>query len=124
MDASVAQQDRPATRRRRFSIEFKRGLVAQCLAPGASVARIAREHDLNTNQVFKWCRRFGALPLPAAPPLLPVAVIDSADPAPAATLPAPRSGSIEIEVSNACVRISGAVDADTLRTVIEALRAR
>ena len=124
MDASVAQQDRPATRGHCFSIQIKRGLVAQCLAPGASVARIAREHDLNTNQVFKWCRRFGAQPLPAAPPLLPVAVIDSADQAPATAEPAPCPGSIEIEVSNARVRITGPVDATVLRTVIEALRAR
>ena len=123
MDPSVVQQDRPAARRRSFSAEFKRGLVAQCLAPGASVARIAREHDLNTNQVFKWCLRFcSALPA-ATPPLLPVAVIDSSD-RPAAPEPARPDGNIEIELACARVRITGAVDASVLRTVIDALRSR
>ena len=87
------------------------------------MARIAREHDLNTNQVFKWCRRFGsALPV-MAPPLLPVAVIDSSD-RPAAPEPARPDGNIEIELACARVRITGAVDASVLRTVIDALRSR
>ena len=122
MDLDVAQQGRPVTRRR-FSNKFKRELVTRCLAPGASVARIAREHDLNTNQVFKWCRRFGPQPVTSPPPLLPVTLIDSADRAPAPG-PAQHDGTIEIELSNARVRITGSVDADALRTAIEALRAR
>ena len=37
---------------RRHALSFKRKLVALTLAPGASVARIAREHGVNANQVF------------------------------------------------------------------------
>jgi hypothetical protein len=43
-------------------LEFRRALVALSLKPGASVARIAREHGINANQVFS-CKR------PAAPPV-------------------------------------------------------
>lgn len=39
---------------RRHSIAFKLALVEQTLQPGASVARIAREHGVNANQVFAW----------------------------------------------------------------------
>ena len=45
-------------RRRRYDPAFKRTIVEQTLAPGASVARIAREHDINANQLFKWRRQF------------------------------------------------------------------
>src|SRR3954462_8789868 len=45
-------------RRRRFSAEEKRRLVAKTLRPGASVAAVAREHGVHPNQLFKW-RRLG-----------------------------------------------------------------
>ena len=45
-------------RRRRYDTAFKRALVEQTLAPGSSVARIAREHGINANQLFKWRRQF------------------------------------------------------------------
>ena len=41
-------------KRRRFTPDFKHKIVAACKEPGASVARIAREHDLNANLVHKW----------------------------------------------------------------------
>ncbi len=31
-------------------------MVKLALQPGASVARIAREHDINDNLLFKWLR--------------------------------------------------------------------
>ncbi|WP_195763708.1 transposase [Duganella guangzhouensis] len=37
---------------RQHPLEFKRALVALSLEPGAPVARIAREHGVNANQVF------------------------------------------------------------------------
>ncbi|PHV35311.1 transposase [Janthinobacterium rivuli] len=39
---------------RQCSLEFKRALLALPLEPGVSVARIAREHGVNANQVFIW----------------------------------------------------------------------
>ncbi|NVI83473.1 transposase [Janthinobacterium sp. BJB401] len=39
---------------RQRSLEFKRALAALSLEPGVSVARIAREHGVNANQVFSW----------------------------------------------------------------------
>ncbi len=41
---------------RSFSNEFKLQMVKLASQPGASVARIAREHDINDNLLFKWLR--------------------------------------------------------------------
>ena len=42
--------------RRTFSNEFKLKMVKLASQPGASAARIAREHDINDNLLFKWLR--------------------------------------------------------------------
>ena len=42
--------------RRTFSNEFKLQMVKLASQPGASAARIAREHDINDNLLFKWLR--------------------------------------------------------------------
>ncbi len=39
-----------------YPIEFRRELAKQACEPGVSVARLALEHGLNTNLLFKWHR--------------------------------------------------------------------
>jgi transposase len=41
-------------RRRRYSAEFKALVVAECEAPGVSVAQVARAHGINDNIVHGW----------------------------------------------------------------------
>jgi transposase len=41
-------------RRRRHGAELKAAVLAECEAPGASVAAVALEHGLNANLVRKW----------------------------------------------------------------------
>ena len=41
-------------RRGKYSVGFKKRVVAEALVPGASVAEIARSHGLNANMVFGW----------------------------------------------------------------------
>lgn len=43
--------------RRLRSEEYRRRIVGEALAPGTSVAEVARRHGLNANLVFKWIRR-------------------------------------------------------------------
>jgi len=43
--------------RRTWSLEERQRIVAEALAPGASVAAVARRHGLNANLIFKWVRR-------------------------------------------------------------------
>ncbi|SQZ77571.1 putative transposase [Escherichia coli] len=52
----MEQKTLSAEPRRSFSNEFKLQMVKLALQPGASVARIAREHDINDNLLFKWLR--------------------------------------------------------------------
>jgi transposase len=51
---------RNGRRRRLWSEEEKRRIVAETLEPGASVSVVARRHDLNANMLFTWRRAFGA----------------------------------------------------------------
>nr|CCD32256.1 Transposase, IS3/IS911 family protein [Methylocystis sp. SC2] len=44
-------------KRRTWSLEERQQIVAEALAPGASVAAVARRHGLNANLIFKWLRR-------------------------------------------------------------------
>lgn len=50
----------PTARRKRasYSMSFKINLVQQSLLPGASVARLARQHGINDNLLFTWRQRY------------------------------------------------------------------
>jgi transposase-like protein len=58
----------PATRRR-YSAEVKAQVMAECDAPGASVAKVAMAHGINANVVHRWrqqARESGSV-VPASP---------------------------------------------------------
>jgi transposase len=68
-------------RRRRFwSLEEKRRIVAESLEPGASASRVARRHDLNTNMLFTWRRRLGGVGVSSPRPVsfVPAAITSEA----------------------------------------------
>ena len=73
----------PARRKRRsWSVEDKRRIVEESLADGASIAEVARRHDLNADQLFTWRRRFGveelephSHPAERLAPILPVTIM-------------------------------------------------
>lgn len=52
----MEQKTLSAEPRRSCSNEFKLQMVKLALQPRGSVARIAREHDINDNLLFKWLR--------------------------------------------------------------------
>ena len=121
--------------RRRHSDALKRELVERSLKPGASVAAIALEAGINANQLFNWRRLHLLAQVPdagarAAPVLLPVTVVAAVDRAvPLVSTPpgspprAPPAGTIEIDINGAHVRLRGAVDEASIRTVLRALLA-
>ena len=110
-------------RRRSFSEDLKRRMVAECAEAGASVSAVARTHDVNANLLFSWCRQFA--PQPPPPPaldLVPVRV--SAAAKCRAASPTERGGSMEIALANgARVRVDATVDEPALRRVLTALKA-
>ena len=123
-------------KRRRRSVQERRQIVEETLAPGASVARVARAHGVNANQVFYWrtLYRHGRLGGAAAgAALLPVTISDATvREVPAATASPGRQiavgpdhsapGTIHIQLPKAKLRIEGTADASTLRVVLESLR--
>ena len=126
---------RPPVRRRSFTREFRRLVVKETLAPGASVSAVALKHRLNTNMVLTWRRRYlRELSGVQAVNLLPIKVVPEEASIPVvmpeglATRPpahnAAAPGSIEIEVYGACIRLSGAVDTQALRAVLDVLSGR
>ena len=120
----------PITPKRRYlALEEKRRIVEETLVEGASVAKIALAHGLNSNLVFNWRRLYqkGRLGGRGRAKLLPVAV--TAESLPAGTTswePASHSrfssaGAIQIQLGRAQVRVEGSVDAGLVRVVLECL---
>src|SRR3954470_2543328 len=69
---------------RRFrSKQERRQIVEETLKPGASVSRVARAHDVNANQLFRWRREYRKGLLERAPgqatALLPVKIAGAID---------------------------------------------
>ena len=110
-------------RRKVWSEELKREIVAAASAPGASVSAVARQYDVNTNVVFTWCRRYDKSQDVAAPQLLPVMVTPDQPPIAAAA----RSvfDGIEIDMPGGYrVRCGRGVKSRDLRLVLDALERR
>jgi transposase len=113
-------------RRRRSNAE-KRRIVEESLEPGASVARVARAHVVNPNQVFQWRKlyregRLEADPEPRGADWLPVRLADLAPETPRGNRSAPP-GAIEVELPRGRLRVEGLADPSTLRLLVELLRA-
>jgi len=108
-----------AAKRRYRSKRERRQIVEESLQPGASVAVVARQHEVNANQVFLWRKlyREGRLGTQPAAELVPVRIADvvGVEQPPAKLYP----GVIVVELGKARIRIEGAVNAENLRAVLE-----
>ncbi len=102
--------------RRWYTQRFKNEVVAQCLAPGASVSRISIEHGLNTNLVRKWVQRARRDQPPAL--LMPVLLEERER---AAQVPG-SSSAIEIRIGDAVIAIGAMAAAHQIEAIVRALR--
>ena len=114
-------------RNRSWPEALKREIVAASFAPGSSVSVVARQYDVNANQVFSWRKRYRDDPRPAAdrpaPQLIPVMITAEQD-AVAAQPPAVAE-QIEIDViSKYRVRVGSGFDGPALRRVLDVLERR
>jgi transposase len=111
-------------RRRRWSEEQKRAIVAASLAPGAVVADVARRADISAGQIYRWRQE---LRTAAAAGFMPVLIASAESPV-AAAEDGPTSGgeaAIEVEFGGKMrVRIPGSVPAALAAAVIKALSRR
>jgi transposase len=127
-DTVLVEAAAPPPRRLRRTRDEKRRIVEATFVPGASIARVAREHGVNANQVFQWRHEYrkGTLDVsqPAQTRLVPVTL--TAEPngvtlcgiAPAVG----RSGSIHIELpGRAVISVEAGVDPELVRVVLGSL---
>lgn len=71
--------------RRRYDPAWQASVVSACLEPGASVARLALEHGVNANLVWKWIQKHKEAqkevltrPVSCSPAFIPVQIEPSA----------------------------------------------
>lgn len=100
----------------------RRTIVEETLVPGASVSRVARRHDVNANQVFRWRKLYSAGQLGTTSNFLPVKIANEPPlEAGKENHLLPHSGTMELQLCKGTLRIFGSVDVLTLRAVIECL---
>ena len=123
-------------RRRRWSEEQKRAIVAAAFAPGAVVSEVARRADICSSLIYRWRRQFGSAPGGFAEVMVaPVghgggelrcrsaaSPVETGRPALAA---APGAPSIEVAFTGRShVRIPASIPLDLAAAVIKALIGR
>ena len=117
-------------RNKRWPEALKREIVAASMAAGTSVSVVARQYDVNANQVFSWRRRYRAAEQPPAPALstpglVPVTITPGLDDEGASPPASTTSETIEIEVAGDYrVRVGSGFDGRTLKRVLDVLRKR
>ncbi len=150
MEATSDPVSHTTSKRPYRTIAERRSIVEETLAPGASVSKIARAHGLNANQLFGWRKMYHEGLLSNANPrrrpqsnaaprsdreagavavrLLPVTVAAEIEPtSDSVVIPDKQaindapSGTIELTLAKARVRITGAIDTAALRTILESL---
>jgi transposase len=127
IEAVSSRKALPTAKRQHRSPELKRQIVEETLAPGASVARVARAHGVNANQVFAWRRQYQrGLLKPrnrATPGLLAVRLAEGGADRTGAAMPQSLSGTIQIELPKGQLRLTGLVDTEALRLVLKEMLA-
>jgi transposase len=108
-------------KRIRRTPEQKRRIVEASLVPGVSIARVAREHGVNANQLFQWRYEYRKGNLGGGqaghPGLMAVSLAAEA-PALAMT----QSASIQIDLpGRASIRIEAVMDPELVRVVLGSL---
>jgi transposase len=109
-------------RRRPWSDEQKRTIVAAAFAPGAVVADVARQADVHPSLIYRWRQELRALPGFAEGPGFAEVIVT---PEPPDGTPARAEAVIEVDVAErARVRIPVSAPPDLAAAVIAALARR
>lgn len=126
----IAQSDGSSSRksRRTFTHAQKRAMVEATLDGKTSVSVVARQHDVNANQLFRWRKQYheGQLSETTEARLLPVYLKESDAPMAAASSvrsgSALKSNSLEIVLRTGHrIVVTGTVCQQSLQTVLQAL---
>ena len=111
-------------RRRRWSEDEKLKIVLESLQAPRQVAATARRYGVSRSLLLRWRRSFRPEPKDAADQtgFVPAIVVAESESTPGPVALADSGGSIEIEFTTGVrVRITGSVDAATLKAAVAAL---
>ena len=115
----------PVRRKRRsWTRDEKRRIVEESLREGASIAEVARRHEVNANLLFTWRRQMGVESSEQNDPMAILPVTIASEPAPAGRCP-DTAGQMEIILAEG-KRIIVWADVETaaLSRVLKALSRR
>ena len=136
MDKSLSKRGAEGRYKRlNFPMKFKRQLAEQSFEPGASVALIACQNDVNANLLFRWRHQYldGAFDLPTVQVAVPItesqprSIVEDAPAPMPATRPSvtentrAESGVCEVDFEHAVLRVRGEVTLSVLRLLIREL---
>jgi len=131
MEAGIEVGGGSSRVRRHWTVNEKRLIVEESLSSARSIASLAREHDLNANQLFYWRKLYRAgqlcedssTELSRSVQLLPISVADDGPLAAEQIKTSAPHLTMNIEIpGRALVSLEGAVDAEIVRAVLESLR--
>ena len=116
---------REPVKRRRYSATYKRQVVEETFEPDASVSVVARRHDVNANQLFRWRKEYRDGLLETGGELVPIRMTAPAPSGPSAlpkTVDRTSEGGVDILLRGGHrVVVRGDADVAVLRTVLEVL---
>lgn len=122
----IGAQEPARAVRRTYSPQLKREVVAQCLAPGASVSAVAMNHRINANVVRKWLPLYREHGGKTAVTMLPVNVTSASPtvgPRPRSPESTAQRAPIELILGDATVRLPAGFDPSELRSIVQVLAA-
>jgi transposase len=106
-------------RRGKYSVGFKKRVVAEALVPGASVANIARAHGLNGNMIFGWRKDPRFQPTEKKRKAMEAALADAGSKATKPAIDEPAFLPIEVAVHSTPPREAGPISKrETVSSVI------
>ena len=116
-------------RRREWSDEKKRAIIAESSQDGVVISDVARRHGLRPQQLFNWRNEFrkreARLMCGGTPAFASVMIADDRPATAPAEAPTPVADAplIEIVLGGVMVRTRGSVDAKALAAVLRAVKA-
>ena len=109
-------------RRPNFPVEFKAKVAALACELGVSVSKLAREHDLNTNMLFRWKRQYRAgelyAPVDSDPTLLAVSLVAQTE-TPIVELPNPATRFGDSSASKPIERVVVQIDNESKKRAVD-----
>jgi len=111
-------------RRPSWPTAIREQIVSEMLAAETTVTEVARRHDVDRSQVYRWRRELGvAGRVRETGMFLPIEVSQESDPT--AEMAVADPGLIEIDLGGGrCVRVGAGFDADALSRVLDVLNRR